>query len=343
MADVPEGILVGLGNPLLDITISTDDVFLKKYDLKANDAILAEEKHQAMFPDMIQNFTPEYVAGGATQNSIRVAQWMLQKPNATTFFGCVGNDNEASVLREKGHEAGVNVRYQVNPSVRTGLCGAVITGEDRSLVAELGAALHFTHEFLGEADNKALIDVAKVFYVGGFPFPVSPKSVKLIAEHACDNNKTLVMNLSAPYLCKYFVDPEINIMPLIDILFCNDSEAAAFCQLAGIKSTDLEEMAKEVQKLPKKNATRSRIVVFTRGRDPTIVCVDGQVKQYPILPVEKSQIKDTNGCGDSFVGGFLSQLVQGKPVEECVRAGFYAAHTVIQYFGCTYPPKPDFK
>lgn len=46
--------------------------------------------------------------------------------------------------------------------------------------------------------------------------------------------------------------------------------------------------------------------------------------------------------GDAFVGGFLSQLVQEKPVEDCVRAGCYAANVVIQRSGCTYPPKPEF-
>nr|CAN75586.1 hypothetical protein VITISV_017141 [Vitis vinifera] len=46
--------------------------------------------------------------------------------------------------------------------------------------------------------------------------------------------------------------------------------------------------------------------------------------------------------GDAFVGGFLSQLVQEKPIEECVRAGCYASHVIIQRSGCTYPEKPDF-
>ena len=46
--------------------------------------------------------------------------------------------------------------------------------------------------------------------------------------------------------------------------------------------------------------------------------------------------------GDAFVGGFLSQLVQEKPIEDCVRAGCYASHVVIQRSGCTLPEKPDF-
>lgn len=47
--------------------------------------------------------------------------------------------------------------------------------------------------------------------------------------------------------------------------------------------------------------------------------------------------------GDAFVGGFLSQLVLDKPIEDCVKAGCYAANVIIQRSGCTYPEEPDFK
>lgn len=47
-------------------------------------------------------------------------------------------------------------------------------------------------------------------------------------------------------------------------------------------------------------------------------------------------------AGDAFVGGFLSQLVAGKSIEECVRAGNYAANIVIQRSGCTFPECPEF-
>lgn len=41
--------------------------------------------------------------------------------------------------------------------------------------------------------------------------------------------------------------------------------------------------------------------------------------------------------------GFLAQLIQGKPVEECVKCGNYAANLIIQRSGCTYPETPDYK
>ncbi len=44
------------------------------------DAILADAKHEPIFPDLVNNRNPQYLAGGSTQNSIRVAQWLLQKP-----------------------------------------------------------------------------------------------------------------------------------------------------------------------------------------------------------------------------------------------------------------------
>ena len=49
--------------------------YLEKYGLKPFDAILAEEKHLPIFPDLIDNHKPDYCAGGSAQNSIRVAQW----------------------------------------------------------------------------------------------------------------------------------------------------------------------------------------------------------------------------------------------------------------------------
>ncbi len=34
----------------------------------------------------MDNYKVEYIAGGATQNAIRVAQWMLQVPGAASYF-----------------------------------------------------------------------------------------------------------------------------------------------------------------------------------------------------------------------------------------------------------------
>lgn len=51
----------------------------------------------------------EYIAGGAGQNSIRIAQWMLQVPHATSYMGCIGNDDFGKKMTETAQKDGVNV------------------------------------------------------------------------------------------------------------------------------------------------------------------------------------------------------------------------------------------
>jgi len=56
----------------------------------------------------------EYIAGGATQNSIRVAQWMLQVAGASSYIGCVGTDAYAQKLEEAATHDGVNVQISTH-------------------------------------------------------------------------------------------------------------------------------------------------------------------------------------------------------------------------------------
>ncbi|GFZ11390.1 adenosine kinase 1 [Actinidia rufa] len=104
-----EGVLLGMGNPLLDISSHVDQDFLDKFDIKLNNAILAEEKHVPMYDEMASKYNVEYIAGGATQNSIRVAQWMLQIPGATSYMGCIGKDKFGEEMKKHSKLAGVNV------------------------------------------------------------------------------------------------------------------------------------------------------------------------------------------------------------------------------------------
>lgn len=72
------GAILGLCNPLLDISAEVPLTFLEKFGCTLNNAILAEDKHIALYTELVATYPVQYIAGGATQNSIRVAQWMLQ-------------------------------------------------------------------------------------------------------------------------------------------------------------------------------------------------------------------------------------------------------------------------
>lgn len=342
--DVPEGVLYGMGNPLLDISADVPKDYLEKYGLKPNDAILAEEKHMPIYQELVDNYKPvKYIAGGATQNSIRVAQWMLQKKNATSYIGCVGKDKFSVQLREQAEGDGVCVHYLEDEAQPTGLCACLITEKVRSLVANLGAANHYKKDHLMQKENWALVEKAKIAYISGFFLTVSPDSIIEVGKHCAETNKMFLMNLSAPFIPLAFKDPLLNAIPYVDILVGNEAEAAALSTALNLGLEDIREIAKYVVKQPKINQSRPRVVIFTQGPNPIIVCkADLTITEYPIIPIAEEDILDTNGAGDAWVGGFLSQLVLEKPLEDCMKGGNYAANVIIKRSGCTYPETPDF-
>ncbi|XP_047280577.1 adenosine kinase isoform X9 [Homo sapiens] len=167
MTSVRENILFGMGNPLLDISAVVDKDFLDKYSLKPNDQILAEDKHKELFDELVKKFKVEYHAGGSTQNSIKVAQWMIQQPHkAATFFGCIGIDKFGEILKRKAAEAHVDAHYYEQNEQPTGTCAACITGDNRSLIANLAAANCYKKEkHLDLEKNWMLVEKARVCYI----------------------------------------------------------------------------------------------------------------------------------------------------------------------------------
>lgn len=112
--------IVGLCNPLLDISAAAEPAFLEKYGLKPNDAILAEEKHKPLYKELVSQYKVDYIAGGSGQNAMRVAQRVMQKPNVSIFMGCVGKDEFSTILETKARNDGVDVRYQYTDAESTG-------------------------------------------------------------------------------------------------------------------------------------------------------------------------------------------------------------------------------
>ena len=146
-------------------------------------------------------------------------------------MGCVGRDESSKILEEKASEAGVNVVYQYSEKP-TGRCAVLITGQDRSLVTKLDAANHFTVSHLEEIHNWNLVTSARCVYSAGFFLTVSVDSMLKVARHCSQNNKTYCLNLSAPFLCQFFKDKLAAVLPFTDIVFGNETEAAAYAEVS---------------------------------------------------------------------------------------------------------------
>ncbi|XP_026845228.1 adenosine kinase isoform X1 [Drosophila persimilis] len=337
-----EGILVGCGNPLLDISAIVPMDFLQKYEMKEDDAILAEERHMPIYRELVDGFQAEFLAGGSVQNSLRIAQWILGQPKVAVFFGCVGEDEYADILMEKARSAGLDVHYQIKKDVPTGTCAVLITGTHRSLCANLAAANNFTIDHLDQPLNKALVDNALYYYISGFFLTVNPPSIMQVAATALAKQRPFLMNLSAPFISQFYMAPLLAVMPYVDIIFGNEAEAHAFATAQGWPTEDLREIGKRLVALDKLNPARPRIAILTQGCDPVLLIQRDSVEEFPVTRLAVHEIVDTNGAGDAFVGGFLSQFVQGKSLDVCIRCGNYAAGHIIKNPGCTYTGEPQF-
>merc|ERR1711897_37060 len=198
---------------------------------------------------------------------------------------------------------------------------------------------------MGKAENMKLVQDAKIIYSAGFFITVSTESMKLAQAEAAKSGAKYCLNLSAPFLMqgppfKSFI---LESLPMVDHLFCNETEAATFAETEGWETTDVKFMATRLSLVPSAKSGPKRTVVITQGCDPTIVAVNGHTTEYPILALPKGKLVDTNGAGDAYVGGFLAALSKGSSVADCCKAGAYSASVIVQHSGCTFPASPDYK
>ncbi|BFF89886.1 adenosine kinase 2 [Drosophila madeirensis] len=341
--ELPEGILIGFGNPLLDITtVIEDNMLLEKYGLEENAAIIAEEKHESLFEELDNMDNAQYSAGGACQNSMRVFQWIVQTPYRCAFFGAVGKDKFAERIAKRAKADGVETHYQVKEEMPTGTCAVIVSGQNRSLVANLGAAALFTEDWMDEEENCCVVDRASYFYITGFFLAVSPDTVFRMAKLCSETSRTLILNLSAVFVLQMQKEQLDGIMPYVDIVIGNKEEVLAFSDTHLWNTKDIFAIGKQMQSLPKENG-RPRMVMITDAFCPVLCFQENdKILEYPVPKVDKHKIVDTNGCGDAFVGGFLSQLVQKMPLDYCIRTGIFASRQIIGVLGVTLEKLPKF-
>ncbi|TFY70392.1 hypothetical protein EVG20_g2622 [Dentipellis fragilis] len=332
--------LLCIGHPLLDIQVTNGEELLQKYGLKANDAILAQEKHRPLYEEIVRDYSVTYVAGGGAQNAARGAAYVLP-PNSIVFIGCVGEDEFAELLKTTNRREGLAQAYFVKKGEQTGACAVIITGHHRSLVTSLRAARMFHKTHLATPDVAKLVEAAQFYYVEGYFITHDVESALEVAKKASEVSKVFALNLSAPYVPEFFKEQLDQILPYVDILIGNDAECKTWARTAGLPpDSDIPTIAMALAPLPKVNTSRPRTVVITQGAEATVLVsgpgAETKPRLFPVHGLSEDEIVDTNGAGDAFAGGFLGALVAGKSMEECIAVGHALGTMCVQMVGPQY-------
>ena len=122
-----------------------------------------------------------------------------------------------------------------------------------------------------------------------------------------------------------------------DIIVGNMAELE---ELARVKNVDYKTT---IEKASKNLSNKERLFVITTGSKGVIVGkydykkenMDFILQSFPNV-IKSDEIVDLNGAGDAFLGGFLSQYMQGKKLTTCCKAGNDAASVILKNIGCTF-------
>lgn len=181
-------------------------VLADKYGLKMGDACLAGPQHAGLYDELVKTFGDkvQYIAGGATQNSIRVAQWVSGQPGATAYIGAVGSDEYGTRLATCAQEDGVKTLYQVVADKPTGTCAVLVQNQERSLCANLAAAEALVASHIDTDAAASAIKSATVVYNAGFPLTHDGGAAiaTALGKSCAEAGKVYCTNLSAPFICQ---------------------------------------------------------------------------------------------------------------------------------------------
>jgi adenosine kinase len=224
--------------------------------------------------------------------------------------------------------------------IKTGTCLSLCQGEDRSLTANIGAALKVEKSFVEENLNSLVTDPS-MYYIEGFFIPDKMSICRMLYDKYSKNPETiLITNLNAPYIVKTCSKDITWLTRKADVVFGNKDEFEELANINGYQSMEdlLTTLINEYA-----NTSRNKIIIVTDGANPVYFC-EGNSKLSNIdcdfvnVPqVKSSEIIDTTGAGDSFVAGFIHALIDGKPTRECIELGCEISAKVIRVIGCNLP------
>lgn len=252
------------------------------------------------------------------------------------LLGCIGNDNYGQKITDALNKAGVKSLLEVRDDFQSSRCGVGIHLKERCLLPQIRASTMLSMDYVQK--NIESISEASILLIEGY-FVIEKYEIILhLSKHFHSLNKQVAFTLSATFMVENFHDKMLEVANQSHIIFCNNEEAVLF---SGKDSQDFEEVSVLIHR---KLAPLDRTLVITCGKDPVVISkfdykenkLDFILKST-VYPIDNEEIVDTNGCGDSYVGGFLSQYIQGKSLEKCARAGNWASSVIIKNVGCTYP------
>lgn len=243
--------------------------------------------------------TCEKTAGGKGLNVARIIKKLNCEVLTTGFLGGkLGED-----LEEKLNFQGIKNDFEkIQGETRN--CINILHDEMSSEILENGPVIsekewqNFKEKFILLTEKYKYISAS-----GSLPAGLSQESYCELIDIANKNKCKFFLDTSGPFLEKsikakpYFIKP-------------NSEELE---KLTGKNINDIEDVIAEAKKL---NAEGIEIVAVTLGGDGAVLITSNEIL---IAEIPKINVLNTVGCGDSFVGGFVSGISKNLSILEAFK------------------------
>ncbi|WCE30773.1 ribokinase [Vibrio sp. SCSIO 43137] len=268
--------------------------------------------------ETVSSHSSGYGAGGKGANQAYAA---ARNGAEVTFMTKIGNDQFNLFAKEHLSKTGINHNIILESETQpTGNALIMVSSEngENMIAVNSGANVHIQPEEVAAAESRIVASDILVTQL-----ETNTDAILAAMRMASGSGVKVVLN-PAPF------KPEVNqLIPYVDIITPNETEAS---EIAGVPVETLDD-AKNAAKIIHNLGVES--VVITRGSKGALVYENGRFTEVPVF---NSAVVDTTGAGDSFNGALVSQLGQGRRLEDAAKYASAYASLKVERVGAANMP-----
>jgi sugar/nucleoside kinase (ribokinase family) len=311
--------VVGIGNAIVDVLVSSDDAFLENHGLtKGTMALVDQSQAERLYASVGPGLE---TSGGSAANTLA---GLALLGGRAAFIGRVRDDQLGSIFAHDIRSVGAHFETAAATSgPSTARCLILVTPDaQRTMCTYLGASVN-----LHPADlDLDLVRQAKVLYLEGYLWDSDEAKQAFIsaAQVMRESGGEVALSLSDAFCVdrhrhsfQELVDGHV------DILFANEMEITSLYE-----ANTFEEAVDHVR-------GRCKVAALTRSAEGSLLLRGDQT--VPIAPYRLGDLVDTTGAGDLYAAGFLYGHTRGESLERCGRLGSLCAGKVVTQLG----PRPQ--
>jgi len=259
--------------------------------------------------------------GGSAAN---VAVGITRLGHRAGFVGVVGKDHFASMLTRQLEEEGVDISRIIRKEGNSGLVFAAVAPDgSRSLFTYVGVG----SKFFPEDVPLDYIKNAKFLHLTSLAGERALDTLQLAAETASRAGVKVILDPGC-------ILAEKGLPALKELLrHCwaflpNGLEAR---MLTGKEGPDAARTLLDAG---------PEAVVVTQGGAGCTLATRNSTQHIPV-PETKTKTLDTTGCGDAFASGFITALLENKPLPEAVKFGILTGRLSASLEGARSVPRRE--